>query len=180
MYSTKTKNTNTKKTLAIIVGVVIFLGIVLVLEKTGVTNFYEKTSPTTSTTETINLEPPTEEEQQTANLQKEKNQATEEETVLPDSAKVAIVDASVYDSEAEVRAFVTNVVQDGTCTVTFSKGDLKFVKTVPAYADASSTPCITLTVPITEFSESGIWEVKITYSNDTITGSATTTMTVEL
>ena len=130
----------------------------------------------------INLEPPTEEEQKAGNTQKEKiveEQQVEKENQLPNEVSVVITDASQYNDEVEVRAFVNNIIEDGVCTVTFSLGQTKIDKEVPAKAQASSTTCLTLTVPRSEFSSTGEWSVLVKYKNQKIMGSTVGKITIK-
>ncbi|MCA9346755.1 hypothetical protein KC960_04660 [Candidatus Saccharibacteria bacterium] len=170
------------KILLITLLVIVALGCILfVLEKTGVTDFYHKNNTTeqSTPTPTINYEPPTNEEKQQADTQKQINENTDKNTQLPNTAEVVIVDANQYDQNIEVRAFVSNVIQDGTCEITFIKGNTEFSKTTSAKADASTTPCLAVTVPRSEFIESGEWTVKVSYENSTITGEAEAKMTLQ-
>ncbi len=179
---------NKNKKLLTLVLILLLIGLVLfILEKTKVTNFYENTpaSNTTTTNQpTINLDPPTEEEAKAGDEIKEdiiKNEAAQQQKPTDDKTKaeVVIVDSTQYDNEIEVRAFVSNVIKDGTCTFVFTNGSEKITKTMPAPADASSTPCMTLVVPRTEFSKTGTWNLTVSYANDTASGSATSTVGVQ-
>lgn len=124
--------------------------------------------------ENVNYGPPTEEEQAAGDLQKIEN-VSNPKVVQSDIAQVAIVDASQYENTIEVRAFISNVLQDGTCVIGFTNNNLHFEKSVPAYADASTTPCVGLEVPLGEFNASGSWSVTVSYtsSDSKSTGSST-------
>ncbi len=144
---------------------------------------YYSIAPDTKNTETepvntVNYAPPTAEEAQAGDQQKEEI-ITQEKVTLPDTAQIAIVDIGQYGNEVEVRAFVSNVVADGTCTITFTKGDLKIIKQVPAYADASTTPCTNLTIPSRDFGASGTWDVILKYENNKLTGSTASTLEIQ-
>lgn len=177
-----------KKALLIgIVLVVLAIATLVLLEKTGVTNFYERSQPSSPTpTEPqprINLDPPTEEEAAAGDQKKDEIvQQEQEEDGAPDPAtktSVTIVDASQYDTEIEVRAFASSI-KDGTCVITFEQaGQVKIVKSVPAYADASSSPCIALTLPRSEFPTAGKWHVTVEYSSEGLEGSAETSLQLQ-
>ncbi len=187
MYSTKLKNKNNKKN-AVIVAILLLLFVatlLIILEKTGVTNFYTK-KPTqsvgTSTENTINLGPPTEEEknagdEKKAEVLEQDNQ--EDATPTSDNVSVVIVDANQYEEVVEVRAFVANTLKDGTCTYIFKKDNNTIEKTTPAYADASSTPCITLTVNRSEFISPGTWNLTVNYTSQNLQGSESTTLEIK-
>ena len=125
----------------------------------------------------INLEPPTPEESKSGN-EKKIDIVKSDKLTLPNTATVAIVDAAQYSDKIEVRAFVSNVIADGTCTYVFRKGNNTIQKEMPAKADARSTPCLNLVFPASELPEIGVWSLTITYSNKNLTGSAHTTVEV--
>lgn len=131
------------------------------------------------TVNTIDYGPPSEEEKVAGDKQKDLILEQEKNLLVPDGANVIIVDSSQYSNEIEVRAFASNIIADGTCKVSFSKDAYLIEKEVPAYADASSSPCIALSVPRSEFQTSGTWEVTVQYFNSNIKGSASSTIEVE-
>lgn len=164
--------------------ILILLVTLLLAAGVGVYRYATKDSDTNddmvSEVNTVNYEPPTEEEKEAGDKQKETIVNTESENDnLPESAEVVIVDSSQYDDEIEVRAFVANVIKDGTCTITFLKDGNMIEKSVPAYADASTTPCIALTLPRSEFGESGEWKLVVEYKNEQIVGSAEGIINIE-
>ena len=91
----------------------------------------------------------------------------------PSNADLVIVDSSQYEDTIEVRAFVANVIEDGTCTVKFARAGFSFEESVPARADASTTLCTTLNVPRNQFPEAGIWDINIIYSSANYNGTVT-------
>jgi len=175
----KKQKTSSRSRILIIVMLLILAGAITAGAYLAIFKDNDNTGEENNATNKINLEPPTEQEQAAGDKQKEEIIDEEENTSVPDGAEVIIVDANQYDQEIEVRAFVSNLVEDGTCTITFTKADLKIVKEVPANADASSTPCVTLTLPRSEFSETGTWDVSVTYSNTRIMGTTSGTMEIQ-
>jgi len=148
---------------------------------------YNSSKPQVSNSDnqTINYDPPTAEEKNAGDKQKEKiidssNEIITESEDKPDSANILIVDANQYEDFIEVRAFVENVIEDGTCTYTFTKDSLELVKTSQAFADASTTPCIAISVSIEEFAESGEWRLVVNYASSSAEGSAETKLEIEL
>jgi hypothetical protein len=111
-------------------------------------SYQSRDSASDQTENTINLDPPSEEEQRSADeVKDELTDDTERPAVPRDEddriiANVVVVDASQYGNEVEVRAFVSNHIQDGTCTISFSKpGQQTIQKEVQARADASTSIC---------------------------------------
>lgn len=175
MYKKKTKKKSSF--LSVLIATIILLGLA------GAALYLTRDSSQPSPEQpvnTINFGPPTEEEQAAGDEKKEELVAEEESPPeLPDEASVAIVDASQYGNEIEVRAFISNVVQNGRCIITFENAGESLTKTVDAFADATTTPCINLVVPRDEFTNTGEWTVTVEYRNDTIKGSATSTLNIE-
>ena len=188
MYSNKKSKSKSKinSKIIVVLAIIIVLFLTLfVLERTGVTNFYTSTPNGSSSSNPevnkINLDPPTEIEQNAGNNQKEEivgQQNPEQKPQDSDTVNVVIVDSTQYDSEIEIRAFASNIVQDGTCKITFTKDNVSFFKEVPAKADASTTPCLTLNVPRAEFNSSGTWQVTVKYNSTSVSGSANSTVAV--
>lgn len=194
MYSTSKQKQNKiqkpsiKKILVIgILIAVFFAATAVVLEKSGVTNFYQRTPAPSAAPQdpqpTINLGPPTDEEAAAGDQQKEeivKDETAPTPTTPTTTANVVIVDASQYDTEVEVRAFASNVIKDGTCSFTFKKsGESTIEKSVPAYADASSSPCIALTMARSDFPSGGNWQLTVKYTSEGIEGSAETSLQLQ-
>ena len=122
-----------------------------------------------TTADGVNLAPPTEEEKQAGDLQKEENIKKEEARnnpgLDPSDATVVITDAGVYDGIVEVRSFIPDHYEDGTCTIEFTKGSNMVTKTAPAYRDVSTTIC---TNPVFSVSElgNGSWQVTVRYNSE--------------
>lgn len=123
----------------------------------------DKTSDKTNTEPEINFSPPTSEELDAGDRQKDESakntNAGSPQTPNSDGSKkkvtVLITDAGVYDASIEVRSFVPDYFQDGVCTISFTKGDLKLQKEAPAFTDSSTTICTNPQINKSEFSETG-------------------------
>ena len=183
MYS-KRKSPNTKKYWLVAAVVFVIAAVGAGLELSGTTNVFGNASEEPESQlpglNEINYGPPTEEEQAAGDKRKEEIVAQEQAPQpLPEGATVAIVDASQYEDEVEVRSFVSNIVSDGECTITFEQDTQSITKTVNAFAEASTTLCLSLVVPRSEFPSTGEWTVTVTYKNDTIMGSASRTLVLE-
>ena len=95
-------------------------------------------------------------------------------------ATVIINDASQYGSNIEVRSYVEGVVEtDGTCTVTFSKGNQSFSKTTEPLTNPTYTTCATVSVPVSEFPSTGTWQVTVNYVSAKHRGSASKNVEVK-
>lgn len=139
----------------------------------------KQTAPDHEQTEdTINYDPPSEEEEQVGNEIKEElqNEPDEEQENSTDSQlnKVTIVisDASQYDNVVEVRSFIHNHIQEGICTFAFRKGNHLVKKEMPAFPDASTTICNNPNIARSEFPVTGDWELIVSYSSTDATGQS--------
>lgn len=126
-------------------------------------------------TNVVDYGPPTEEEQKAGDNVKES--VTTENTgtnTQPGnkSVNVIITDATQYDSIIEVRSFVPNHIEDGVCTITFTKGAETLQKTANAFADASTSICTNPTIERSEFSSAGTWNLVVAYNSKTATGKS--------
>lgn len=177
----KSTHNGSKKVIIVLISIIAFALIsLMILEISGVINLRKDSSSSEDSVKpvnTINYDPPTEEEKTAGDKQKQeiiqKENEEEPKTTLK-SANVIIVDASQYSDEIEVRAFASNVLENGTCNYSFSlAGQTTITKETTAYADASTTPCITLTVPRAVFAVSGEWQLTVAFSSANYKGSAT-------
>jgi len=184
-YNKNGKSINKK--LLIILGIIVAIFsvtlLLIILEISGRINLYESI-PSNQQTLTndqngINYNPPTQQEVKSGDEQKENLPDANTEPEKPNSANIVIVDANQYGQEIEVRAFVSNVVNNGTCEIVFEKGSQKIIKSVNAYADASTTPCMNLVVPRSEFPESGDWKVTVSYDSTEIRGQSVSTLEIQ-
>lgn len=142
------------------------------------TNIFKQ--PTKSVTETINYNPPTKEEMASSDAIKDKivenqnntssNNTNSNHTSQTTNASVIITDAGQYGNVVEVRSFIQNEYQDGTCTITFTKGSQSLEKTTPAYRDATTTICTNPLINRSEFPEAGDWYVTVKYTATNISG----------
>lgn len=142
-------------------------------------NTQEVTNTADTTTDSINYDPPTEEEQLSGNTQK--NQSIKDEdnrnnttNQSNNTATVIITDAGQYDDIIEVRSFISDHYEDGTCTITFSQGTNKVQKSTPAYRDASTTICTNPLFPRSDFPSGGDWDLSVSYEAGNTKGTSET------
>lgn len=118
---------------------------------------------------TVNYDKPTEEEAKVGDEVKEEIIDEKKKPIVDSSnkqkASVVITDASQYDETIEVRSFIPDYYEDGTCTITFTKGTSSFRKETPAYRDARTTICTNPLIKRSEFPQPGTWTVQVTYES---------------
>lgn len=131
-------------------------------------------------TNNINLSPPTEQEKSAGDEQKkeivdrqelEKNKNNQTQSSAPNnnskkSVTILITDANQYDDVIEVRSFMPDHYEDGSCKITFTKGNLLVSKTTSAYRDATTTICTNPLFKRSEFSTAGEWQVTVEYTSN--------------
>lgn len=135
--------------------------------------------------ESINLNPTSEEiKKETEQQKKELSENTKESdnsTVIPTSeVKPVIIDSSQYGPIVEVRAFTPGIFEsNGKCKIEFKKDGSTVTKETSTYQDASSTNCNNLEVSINEFSDSGEWQVSVTYTGSFTSKTEVKNMVIE-
>lgn len=90
---------------------------------------------------------------------------TNDNSTINTSSEVSlvIVDASQYTDIFEVRVYAADVVENGTCTYSFTSGINTVTKTTGATAGSSTSSCSAMDISISELSASNDWTLKITY-----------------
>ena len=96
------------------------------------------------------------------------------------SIPVTIVDASQYGDQFEIRAYA-DMVEDGACTFTFTKGTASFKKESVATVGPSTSSCKTVDISISDFGATGDWQLSVAYKSDSgkYSGSTTKTITIK-
>lgn len=132
-------------------------------------NRSESPSSTTAPVNTINYDPPTDEEKQETAQKKEeiinKSPDQAESTNSETDATVTITRANQADNKIYVRTYV-NGMNSGTCDITFSKeGQQPITRQVAITFEATSASCNT-DVDVGEFGQSGDWQLKVIAKKD--------------
>jgi GH25 family lysozyme M1 (1,4-beta-N-acetylmuramidase) len=159
---------------------ILLLIIALALIGAGSVFAYKKyvTDKPTSQSDGINYSSPTDEEKEAGDKRKEEiddeeaQRQPDEEPTSPNLKKVSVIitDANQYDDVIEVRAFIPDHYQNGTCLITFTKGTLKVTRSAPAYKDISTTICTNPKITRSEFSTGGEWQVNVAYKSSDAQG----------
>lgn len=183
--SSKNPRSSKKRTILFVVLGVFVLAILAVgaLELTNKINLFgkENTQQPEIQPGEVNYDPPTEQEQEAANEQKEtitKDQEQPSNPTTPSNpsnpqtgSKKAIKPVIIRTGGGEVAGFIPGIVENGgTCTATFTSGPTTVVKTSQGFANASTTNC----TPIS-YAGSGVaagWNVTLSYSSNTSEGTS--------
>jgi|GEM_PF-1800508 len=124
----------------------------------------------------INYAPPTAADEEMNREQEARNKERERLDQLPPSsnAEVFVSGAGQYDSIVEVRAYVSNIYEDGgSCTAQFTKDGAPTVKvTKTAVKDAKTIQCGALDTERSKFSTSGKWTLSVSYESANASGKS--------
>ncbi len=162
--------------------IVLLIVAVFALEKTGRINLITDKKPVAKppSAGSVNLSPPTKEEKQAANDQKEaavKQQSSQNATpsTTPSQPSTAVKHAVkpiiVSAAAGDVRSFVPNITENGgTCTARFVNGAQSVSKSGSAFADAQNTVCTPITYSDTTAGPG--WSVTITYQSTVSEGTS--------
>lgn len=147
----------------------------------GTNNIPVKNPATQSQGQDINYDPPTEQDQEDVNKNKEKlgeEQQPSTPTTNPSNNKHSVngVLTSVYVDGDSVRAmaFIPGIVEDGgQCSFTFTKDGKTITKNSEGIADATTTKCQPLVFPKSSLSN-GNWTITMRYNSRAAEGSSNT------
>lgn len=184
----KLKQKSSKKVLIISVSVVALLLIGLsyyVFAMNGSLFGWKFRSDTTS--DSINLEPPTKEQQQAGSEIKQENIDTnkpgtgsEVPETPSDATKLSVNFTSVNQNgdTLRARAQISPLISSGTCTLTLTKDSASITKTASVYPTATVTTCQGFDIPTSELSP-GMWTLDLDVTSEGKTGHAATSIQVE-
>jgi hypothetical protein len=93
--------------------------------------------------------------------------------------EVSITAANQNGSLLQVRSLISAVVNTGTCTLTLTGPQANpIVKNSDTQALSTTSTCKGFDIPLSELSP-GTWQVVIAYNSDSLTGSASKTVTIK-
>jgi hypothetical protein len=91
---------------------------------------------------------------------------------------VTMTAGSQNGSLYQMRFQIDSPTNEGTCTLTLTRGSATVTKTASVQALAKISTCQGFDVPVSELSP-GQWNVSLSYESNTLTGSTTSTITVQ-
>lgn len=171
------KNKNQKiKILLIIAAVLVLVIIVLLFLFYKGPDTIKPQSPGSSSTPTTKAST-TPVTQSSSDQQKQDNiqQSQAEAPSSKASANITITEASASTDKVSVRAYISNIDEDGgQCTAVFTQqGQTTVTQASNSFSDATTTQCGAIDVPLSNFSGKGTWHLRLTYNSSTASGSVT-------
>lgn len=131
---------------------------------------------------TINYEPPTDEQKAAGDRQKEETINKTDDGTNPSngngSLPVSYSAINQADEQLLVRALIGAVSNDGTCTLTLTKGDAVVTKTAGTQSGPNSSTCKGFNVPVSELSP-GSWTILLQVKIGSEQGKVSQTFTVQ-
>lgn len=133
----------------------------------------------------INYDPPTTEEQDQAQANKERLSQESSSSQNPTSGAKqvtpVITNASQIGQQITVNAYIAGIFEDGgKCTATFTKGSTKIMRETEGMANVSTTDCTPFRLDRSEFPQGGDWQVVVSYKSTTADrGSQSKTLTLQ-
>jgi flagellar basal body-associated protein FliL len=158
-------------TLILVVAIACYLVVVsFMVKKTSDPNTEQKAE---TPAQVIDETSPTQEQLDAANDIKEeanKNNPSTESTAI-----TAV--ASLNEEVIRVQTTINKVTNDGTCTLTFTKGSISKIYTAGVQALSSYSTCKGFTVDSSELS-SGTWNINVTFVSGSVSSSAKTSIDI--
>jgi hypothetical protein len=144
-------------------------------------NNSEQTTQAPTNADTINLDPPTAEDAQRVDENKQKiltrqEQEKSQPTTSTGSKKTVnpvITYAGQYGQNIEVGGYINGIFEDGgSCTAVFTKNSQTVTKTVQSVKNANAVDCPVMIAQANELN-TGTWTVTISYTSPNATGKST-------
>ena len=126
---------------------------------------------------TVNLAPPTVDQQAAAEEQKKQSLENTSTSNTSSTLPVTITRANQNSSTLQIGTMIEKVTNTGSCTLTLRKGDQTVSRTSNIQAGPNNSTCQGFDVPITELS-TGTWTIKVDVVSGEVSGSASSEVTI--
>jgi len=149
---------------------------VVLIGGTYLVRYYNKPRAIPTTPTGGNLTPATAQEKQESEQNKDrivKEQSNNQQTTQDQTNKKKQVNVVITNANASaVNSYVSGVFEEGgTCTATFTQGNMSVTRTSAGFGNVSYTQC----TPITpNLPNGGTWTVSVSYSSATAEGTSQT------
>ena len=124
----------------------------------------------------VEITPPTQQEKDQADQQKEEVIKQQEIENTPSTDKKRVGVAIIYADQTTLNAEVSGVFEDGgVCTATFTQGNKKIQRTSQGVKNATTTSCAPMDFDPDFFASTGTWTLAVSYSSNTASGTSSST-----
>jgi len=136
------------------------------------------TSESNSATDSINYNPPTDQEiQEGQDAKKRIIESSEEDETSSVSTKttvgVGVAFADIVDGKLEIRAFTPNIIEgDGLCTAELKKDGATVTESSLAFIDSTTSQCRPIYISVDRFQSEGVWSLIVSYESETSIGES--------
>ena len=100
-----------------------------------------------------------------------KSNASGESTPSSTSLTITSIDQSV-DRTTSISSYINAVVNNGTCTFTFTQGSSVVTRTTDVAPNASTSSCATLTIGNSAFPNLGTWQLVVSFASGSLTAQS--------
>lgn len=140
-------------------------------------SLFDKQVSTDNQTSSVEVSPPTEEDQkrvdeykQDLDAQNKTEKTSQQQSVASPGSKYQVTPVIISLSQSNdiisVNGFINGIVEDGgTCTVTLSKDSEKITQDSVGFNNASTTNCSPINISTRELSRSGEWSAILSYDS---------------
>jgi len=131
---------------------------------------------------TINLNPPTQDQIDSAQQIKEDSVNQSETPQAPKEELAVTITAKNQNNSAstlQIRTLISSTVANGTCTLTLTKGDTVVTLNAGIQSGPSDSTCQGFDVPLSQLS-TGQWSIKINVNSGSASGKATSEVSINV
>lgn len=134
----------------------------------------QRATESSSTNNSINYNPPTEDEiQEGQDAKKRLISENEDDETSTNVVNVGIAFAEVVDDKLEIRAFIPSVIEgDGICTAILKKNEDTITSSSLSFIDSTTSQCRPIYISIDKFQTKGTWQLSVSYKSKTSNGQS--------
>ncbi|NTU72760.1 hypothetical protein HGB07_01125 [Candidatus Roizmanbacteria bacterium] len=135
----------------------------------------------TTNVDSINLTPPSQEEQDNGNSAKKQSVETNDSGANNSlsSATISVTSSNQTDSYLQIRTQINRIESNGTCSLIMTKDSSNSIyRTVNTQALASTSTCMGFNIPLSDLSP-GQWKVHLVYTGSLSSGFVDNIIEVE-
>lgn len=167
------KKTPKSRKLVIVITIVIIVALAAgaFLYKKYVANDSTSTEQSSQYERKIDLDKPTDDQVKAGQTTKEQSLSKDSSNTNPSSPDTSFIitakNVNASSSILQIRTLLSEIVSQGTCTLTLTKGSSSVSRSVATQAGPADSTCQGFDIPLSELSN-GTWNIKITLVSQNI------------